>query len=343
MVNPFHSLRQAAREAFARAPSQHDERFDIPNAQIGSVLRIRLPEDWLTSAGWDGQTSTTDARGARNDPAEGLFVRWTEHYNPIEDCSRVRMSVSTRELPMPHAAMPVDEARRQFFLQHYRGQYEEMCRRAREAPRETFHCEVIITARELALDMLYTPTPLTRQLDAGREARDSQERARAMVSERERCEKRSMELLWDWLSPEQRKELALEHYFTITGEHSGKRYQIHRVYSFGLKELDEAGNVIASYCVVPEGTKALGDTMLAQKVWMETDERATLERANKMPALASNVMLGHAAGQMLAQPNPYQNAVAAIDNPQRYQAMQAQQAQQNTTLARQLYGMPPDA
>lgn len=107
-----------------------------------------------------------------------------------------------------------------------------------------------------------------------------------------------MELLYDWLSDAQRKELALEDYFTITGESSGKRYQVHKVHSFGLKELDDAGSVVASFCVVPAGTHALGDTMLAQKIWMETDEETTLARANRMGALGPTTLLGMAGQEM---------------------------------------------
>lgn len=305
MANPYQSLRQAVREAFVRAPSQHDESFGVPDVRIGSTLRIRLPNgrtvrDTQQLRGTAPTPACEEPTLAQSGPylldavtgeiqplaAPELHVRWVDEYLPSRDVIETRVSVSTRELARPGITQRTDIARREFFLRHYREQYDELCRRAREVPGEVFHFAVHISTAALWQDV--RPRTPVRIPNAYAPLLPPTYASEPWL-ERERAEKRSMELLYDWLSEAQRKELALEGYFTITGESSGKRYQVHKVYSFGLRELDAAGNVVASYCVVPSGTHALGDTMLAQKIWMETDEEATLKRANRMPVLMTTI------------------------------------------------------
>jgi hypothetical protein len=48
-----------------------------------------------------------------------------------------------------------------------------------------------------------------------------------------------------------------------------------------IEELDERGSRVAVWCFLPEGRLALGDIMLAQKIALETNERAALAVANR--------------------------------------------------------------
>jgi hypothetical protein len=49
-----------------------------------------------------------------------------------------------------------------------------------------------------------------------------------------------------------------------------------------IEELDEGGARVAVWCVHPEGTLALGDITLAQKIALETNERAALAIAGRI-------------------------------------------------------------
>jgi hypothetical protein len=51
-----------------------------------------------------------------------------------------------------------------------------------------------------------------------------------------------------------------------------------------VDELDERGARVTVWCFKPEGYLPVGDIMLAQKVMLETNERAALVIANQHPA-----------------------------------------------------------
>ena len=52
-----------------------------------------------------------------------------------------------------------------------------------------------------------------------------------------------------------------------------------------IYELNESGDI--GWCFVPEGSLAIGDVMLAQKVALETNERAALAVAHKFLGAAA--------------------------------------------------------
>jgi hypothetical protein len=94
-------------------------------------------------------------------------------------------------------------------------------------------------------------------------------------------EERGLELLKEWLSPEQFAQYDAKSYFEVTGCHSGKRYRISHGTSMNIYELDGAGRPRVGLCFVPQGYLVAGDVMLAQKIALETDERRALRVANK--------------------------------------------------------------
>ncbi len=94
-------------------------------------------------------------------------------------------------------------------------------------------------------------------------------------------EARGLELLKEWLSPEQFAQYDAKSYFEVTGCHSGKRYRISHGTSMNIYELDSAGRPRVGLCFVPKGYLVAGDVMLAQKIALETDERRALMVANK--------------------------------------------------------------
>jgi hypothetical protein len=90
---------------------------------------------------------------------------------------------------------------------------------------------------------------------------------------------RGLKLLREWLTPEQLAQYDTHGYFDVTGCHSGKRYQIRHGTAANVDELDYAGHATNGWCFVPgDNLVALvaGDVMLAQKIALETDERAAL-------------------------------------------------------------------
>lgn len=109
--------------------------------------------------------------------------------------------------------------------------------------------------------------------------------------EREAHEKataRSMELLRDWLTPEQNRELEEKNYFTVRGSDTGERYRINAgigtasgVAPYNISQIDDNDKVVARFCVVPQGIDTRGDTLLSQKIWFETDELQARCRANR--------------------------------------------------------------
>ncbi|SRR5258708_40271246 len=94
-------------------------------------------------------------------------------------------------------------------------------------------------------------------------------------------EARGLELLKEWLSPEQVAQYDAKSYFEVTGCHSGKRYRINHGTSMNIHELDGAGCPCVGWCFTPKGYLVAGDVMLAQKIALETDERGALAVANK--------------------------------------------------------------
>jgi hypothetical protein len=101
-------------------------------------------------------------------------------------------------------------------------------------------------------------------------------------------EGRGLQLLKEWLTPQQIAQYDAKSYFEVTGCHSGKRYRISHGTSMNVRELDGAGRPRVGWCFVPKGHLVAGDVMLAQKIALETDERGALTVANKFFSILDN-------------------------------------------------------
>src|SRR3981189_3684021 len=108
-------------------------------------------------------------------------------------------------------------------------------------------------------------------------------------------EARGLQLLKEWLSPEELAQYDAKSYFEVTGCHSGKRYRISHGTSMNIHELDGAGRPLAGWCFAPQRHLVAGDVMLAQKIALETDERGALAVANRffVPTGRRNTLLHH--------------------------------------------------
>ena len=120
---------------------------------------------------------------------------------------------------------------------------------------------------------------LWRSVTAGaRNVLTLRERYQAMMDAREA---RGITLLREWLSPMQRAQFDASKSFDVVGCDSGRRYRIHYGRVTNVHEIDDAGQPVAGWCFVPSGHLVAGDVMLAQKIALETNERATLALANR--------------------------------------------------------------
>jgi len=96
-------------------------------------------------------------------------------------------------------------------------------------------------------------------------------------------EARGITLLREWLSPEQKTQFDGSKCFDVVGCDSRKRYRICQGRGTNVHEIDDAGRPVMGWCFVPSGHLVAGDVMLAQKIALETNERAALAVANRFP------------------------------------------------------------
>jgi len=92
---------------------------------------------------------------------------------------------------------------------------------------------------------------------------------------------RGLQLMRDWLSPDQRAEFDDKGTFEVVGCDSGKRYRIYRGEAQNVFEIDDAGQLKVCLCFIPYGQLVAGDVMLAQKIAIETDENGALAVAKR--------------------------------------------------------------
>lgn len=99
-----------------------------------------------------------------------------------------------------------------------------------------------------------------------------------------KTEARGIALLCDWLSPEQLSQFKRRKSFDVVGSESGKRYRVCYGTSTNVYEMDQKGRVVVGWCFRPAGSLVPGDVMLAQKIALETNERAALMVAKPFPS-----------------------------------------------------------
>ena len=98
---------------------------------------------------------------------------------------------------------------------------------------------------------------------------------------------KALALLKRWLSPEQRRELEKRGSFDVVGCHTGRRYRIHPGKLNNVRILQDNFEV-AALCFAPADAGFLpeADIMLAQKIALETNEKAALKVAHQSSPLS---------------------------------------------------------
>lgn len=135
--------------------------------------------------------------------------------------------------------------------------------------------DVLAAADAIAMRMRHGPRATRIRIDAGIPFADPIDWQTAQT--------KGLALLRDWLSPDQREQLDRDCCFEVTGCDTGKRYRIRHGCVQNVEELASNGGTSALLCFVPAGDLCLADVMLAQKIALETNERAALEVANRTP------------------------------------------------------------
>jgi hypothetical protein len=92
---------------------------------------------------------------------------------------------------------------------------------------------------------------------------------------------RGITLLREWLSPDQQAQFDAFRHFDVIGCDTGIRYRIRHGTQTNVHEIDAEGHPTAGWCFMPSGPLVAGDVMLAQKIALETNERAALAIANR--------------------------------------------------------------
>lgn len=103
-------------------------------------------------------------------------------------------------------------------------------------------------------------------------ARKIQERKQA------RIEKRARALLYSYLTTEQIVSYEKSGTFIVRGNDTDKPYEVHANYCY---ELTSDGARAAHLCFMPSTALCGHDVVLAKKIALETDEKATLKVANR--------------------------------------------------------------
>jgi hypothetical protein len=107
-----------------------------------------------------------------------------------------------------------------------------------------------------------------------REARVAEARQR-----QQEAETRAEALLRENLSPQQLEQFNRNRKFQVVGSSSGATYELNFVRSMGIYKI-ENGKRVEQLCFYPRDAGTLGDTVLAQKIMLETDEPAARKIAN---------------------------------------------------------------
>jgi hypothetical protein len=95
------------------------------------------------------------------------------------------------------------------------------------------------------------------------------------------AEARAEALLRAWLSPDQLRQYERTGRFEVVGGATGTRYTLAKGRTYNVSSAKD------ELCFGPVGPLPIGDVLLAQKIALETDERAALRVANRRPSLVA--------------------------------------------------------
>lgn len=157
----------------------------------------------------------------------------------------------------------------------------------------------------------------TPEMVAERERRAAEARRVQAAAERERAvaEERATQLLVSVLSEEQRRDFAAYGHFFVDAP-SGRRYRIDKGRSGNVKVVDKAGQWSESLCIHQQDYVPVPDTMLMQKLLIETAEAefravANITRRDGGSSYGRGLLNGERLAQVLPFPAREQAREAA--------------------------------
>lgn len=128
---------------------------------------------------------------------------------------------------------------------------------------------------------------IVRMLPAGTSAEDDRRRVEAYAKQQEEvhaARKKAKALFLSCLTEEQRKQLDKDGEFKVTGSGGKNRYVISTGSTVENVYLTKWGKPVIMYCAAPRYTTISWDVWLAQKLILESDERAFLKVAVPNPS-----------------------------------------------------------
>lgn len=126
---------------------------------------------------------------------------------------------------------------------------------------------------------VYAPTE-QEQRDLQERLHQAQIAAEQAMEERKDADARAEQLLLDSLNLAQRVMYEQAEKFIVEGNETGTKYEIRHGRSVNIHRLDDSGKTVDRLCAHPVLDVPDGDTMLAQKLMLETCERDFLRIAN---------------------------------------------------------------
>jgi len=139
----------------------------------------------------------------------------------------------------------------------------------------------------------YTPIELTKEQKRAERTRirEQRKRERIRIAEHKKLErirlaneamkeKKARQLLREVLTEEQDKQFEEKGYFELTSVSSGNRYRIKNGRSRNVQKIDKDGNVLQHLCFHPSDYVHNFDTMVAQKLMLESYEEEVKKVAN---------------------------------------------------------------
>jgi len=129
--------------------------------------------------------------------------------------------------------------------------------------------------------------PTAEELQARlRQEQEYRVRAEASLLEQKKAREKAEALLREFLSAEQIEALEKRNAFqleSISKDGSRKRYEIQRGRQGNVFLLDQKGERVEKYCIHPFEYVPDADTMLTQKLLLESNEELFLKTANRTP------------------------------------------------------------
>lgn len=143
---------------------------------------------------------------------------------------------------------------------------------------DTYAVEAVDRENQIRRDILSGKRPSAEQQEKWRQEEIARKDAEAKRLREELTAKdKAIVLLKSCLTPQQIEEYEQKSCFHL--HVGGKVYRIEKGSHGNVKLVDKDGKVKRSFCVAPRGVPE-GDTLLAQKLLLETDEKRFYELAN---------------------------------------------------------------